>query len=796
MPVADQTKVKSPHPGFRVKTEGFGLLLNLSANAMLQQNPNVTGKGDKAVPLKLSHSFGNIPLHASTAPPIQAKSTINTPGDQYEQEADVMADKVMRMPNTALPLPKISSATSIQRKCATCGKEEEHKTESKEENEVIQRVLIQRKCSKCEEEEKILQRKENTNSVPAATAVNQTVGSAGQPLDAATRSFMEPRFGFDFSKVRIHDHSIAHKSAAAINALAYTHQHNIVFGDGQYQPKTQTGRKLIAHELTHVVQQNGKVSGTPGLVQRTPGPECTPAAISAFVDNMHATWCDKPRSCSMQGDSCASATAKVAAGYGCVDARTVLQQKCFAPGAVHYETHMQQISEASAALRNCLSVMSAKCTLELGTAAAAATVAVVLGAAAKKALKSGISKAFIYAEAAAAVLLLLSGNAEAKISLDGDSALESLYKAMEQEGIPVSEELKKMIESDPDLKAMIEESAKKGGKLSDVQKEIAKKYADFVSKHMDEFTKEELEMLMTTTDSVGDNAPDPSVDTLKKALKQKSDQKTTQDGPPGTGQGSGQKADASTKASGDKSVSTATKDSVADTAADTKDKVDSTYKSLSPENKKKIKGAAPPVYKLFQQFSSGDKDGITLNDDITRKFFEVVPSDLTQEQSDALISKLTSSKGKTADEVLENLKKGVEEIRKAPKDMDDSGSAAADTKDSEGSETPPVSRDVLIQDLKEKAQKFKFKSIAPNKVVYSNILKKAAAKKFTSYVYFKADQLEVAGIMSCEVPASVDVTKLKAGDAFTINVISKGPFVDKSGKEHDVIIGNTIKIRK
>lgn len=73
------------------------------------------------------------------------------------------------------------------------------------------------------------------------------------------------------------------------------------------------------------------------------------------------TICDKARSCSDQGDTCQSATAKVADWYGCVDARTVFQQKCFSPGDPGYKGHMKQIAQASAALRNCLTVLAAKC---------------------------------------------------------------------------------------------------------------------------------------------------------------------------------------------------------------------------------------------------------------------------------------------------------------------------------------------------------------------------------------------------------------------------------------------------
>jgi hypothetical protein len=85
--------------------------------------------------------------------------------------------------------------------------------------------------------------------------VHQVLRSAGQPIDTATRAAMERRFGYDFAGVRFHIGSEAEQSAAAVNALAYTVGHHVVFGAGQYSPHTDDGRRLIAHELAHVVQQ-------------------------------------------------------------------------------------------------------------------------------------------------------------------------------------------------------------------------------------------------------------------------------------------------------------------------------------------------------------------------------------------------------------------------------------------------------------------------------------------------------------------------------------------------------------
>src|SRR5947209_15066228 len=90
--------------------------------------------------------------------------------------------------------------------------------------------------------------------------------NSGQPLDAGTRAFMESRFGHDFSRVRVHTDSRAAESAQAINALAYTVGRNVVFGRGQYAPGTSEGSKLLAHELTHVVQTSSKISLSRAIV--------------------------------------------------------------------------------------------------------------------------------------------------------------------------------------------------------------------------------------------------------------------------------------------------------------------------------------------------------------------------------------------------------------------------------------------------------------------------------------------------------------------------------------------------
>jgi hypothetical protein len=89
----------------------------------------------------------------------------------------------------------------------------------------------------------------------ALASVQEVLSSSGQPLDADTQNFMGARFGHDFGQVRVHTDEKAAESAQSVNALAYTVGQDVVFGQGQYTPGTSEGKKLLAHELTHVVQQ-------------------------------------------------------------------------------------------------------------------------------------------------------------------------------------------------------------------------------------------------------------------------------------------------------------------------------------------------------------------------------------------------------------------------------------------------------------------------------------------------------------------------------------------------------------
>ena len=120
--------------------------------------------------------------------------------------------------------------------------------------------LLQRKCAcggQCSDRDEKKVHRQSIGSVPGGMApsiVHEVISAPGQSLSKSTRDFFEPRFGSDFSQVRVHTDARARESASAVNALAYTVGRDIVFNSGQFQPHTQSGQRLIAHELTHTLQ--------------------------------------------------------------------------------------------------------------------------------------------------------------------------------------------------------------------------------------------------------------------------------------------------------------------------------------------------------------------------------------------------------------------------------------------------------------------------------------------------------------------------------------------------------------
>jgi hypothetical protein len=235
---------------------------------------------------------------------IQAKLKVGQPGDIYEKEADRMAEQVMTMAEPqvqrqpeeeerkeedqvqAKPIAEQISPL-IQRQPEEEEKKEEDQVqakplaeqitpliqrqpeeeERKEEDQVQAKPiaeqispLIQREPEE-EKKEEGLQAKEKASRLGEVSSgfesrINSIKGG-GQPLSQSTRAFFEPRFGYNFGDVRVHADSESAKAARSLNARAFTVGRNIAFGAGQHSSEAPEGKRLLAHELTHVVQQSG-----------------------------------------------------------------------------------------------------------------------------------------------------------------------------------------------------------------------------------------------------------------------------------------------------------------------------------------------------------------------------------------------------------------------------------------------------------------------------------------------------------------------------------------------------------
>jgi peptidoglycan hydrolase-like protein with peptidoglycan-binding domain len=193
---------------------------------------------------------------------IQPKLTVNQPGDRFEQEADRVAGEVMGMSGYQSAAQGAAAQSGLSRRqpaCSGCKGE-------------LQRELQRESAGQGENTKTTIHARQMPGQTSEAGANLErqagAVRGSGQPLPESVRSFFEPRFGHDFSPVRVHTDRQAAQAAQAVQARAYTLGKDIVFGAGQYAPATIEGKRLLAHELTHTVQQASE--GATGI-QRTIG---------------------------------------------------------------------------------------------------------------------------------------------------------------------------------------------------------------------------------------------------------------------------------------------------------------------------------------------------------------------------------------------------------------------------------------------------------------------------------------------------------------------------------------------
>ena len=233
----------------------------MKASAEKTSVTSSTSRAETASPFFRKAGEGDFFAPTGAGAAIQAKLTVNKAGDKFEQEAERMADKVMRAPAPATGGPARGPAGLDE-------KLERNKPEQ-------------------------LLRKETGPAPSVDSSTQAAIGNkmtGGQPLSNDVRSFMEPRFGADFSAVRVHTDTESAGLSNRLSARAFTHRNHVFFSNNQYQPGTSEGKQLLAHELTHTIQQGHSIQRSP---QVTVAATSTPSVQRLGVQDALDYFADK-----------------------------------------------------------------------------------------------------------------------------------------------------------------------------------------------------------------------------------------------------------------------------------------------------------------------------------------------------------------------------------------------------------------------------------------------------------------------------------------------------------------------
>lgn len=210
----------------------------------------------------------------------QPKLTVNAPGDELEQEADVMGERVMRMAQSGetpvqrspqhgqgCACPRCSAAPDVQRQAdeSAPAAAPEMQEDDDEQEETAAAPQTEETGEQEPAQEPLQAKSQPANPAstgafaapPGMSAALAATKGGGSTLPAETRNLMEPTIGADFSQVRLHTDEKAAEMNESVQARAFTHGQDIYFNKGEYQPESPEGKRLLAHELTHVTQQNG-----------------------------------------------------------------------------------------------------------------------------------------------------------------------------------------------------------------------------------------------------------------------------------------------------------------------------------------------------------------------------------------------------------------------------------------------------------------------------------------------------------------------------------------------------------
>lgn len=219
--------------------------------------------------IKTNNNNTNI-RHRKKPVGIQAKLKVGMPGDRFEREADTMADRVMSMPDSMnrIKMNPVSGKPDINMKCEDCEKEKLQMKTMEDEDKIQMKPM--------EEEDKIQMKPMAVNGLAnrgdasnkVSSDINSSKGS-GRSLPEKVSNGMGSKMGFDFSGVKIHTDSGSIQMNRDLGSRAFTHGQDIYFNKGQFNPDNSKGKHLLAHELTHVIQQQNDI---PAIQRMTPCP--------------------------------------------------------------------------------------------------------------------------------------------------------------------------------------------------------------------------------------------------------------------------------------------------------------------------------------------------------------------------------------------------------------------------------------------------------------------------------------------------------------------------------------------
>lgn len=728
---------------------------------------------------------GVVPSRPFFPPPIiQPKLEIGSPDDAYEREADDMAERVVqRMANPTPTTPP----------------------------------LIQRKCADCDEEK--IHRKEAGSATPSAgpelgTTLGESAGSGFQ-LKPGIRSTMESAFNSDFSGVRLHTDSQAVQLSQQLNAQAFTYGSDIYFNTGKYNTDSTDGQKLLAHELTHVVQQSTKLQtkriqrlpGSPAggcgvcygttkavgqathkLIQNAflaryrhlvrehllpvllPSPtdeesgrldladlvgldkinigEIKPANATGFATGASdIVWYKKqlellgmtvgyldlpppfdpipfptlaPPPCPQTQLLFVDPPVNGVYTYWCTpDFKELIKTcKCITqpkpdpkphPYPVPYPVPLpggQKETDRKKSPDN--EPGRVPPLVPIGVAAALLTAGAFLARKGLGTLTKGAARRFppvAIASAAAALLVLVAYPDRVYASPGpGEDPLESLYKAATANGTPIPKELWEVIKNDPDLRSIIEKAAESGD-MTAAQEALNKKVLETINNNLDQFSEEDLQILMSMSGSGADTPTNaPTVEQLKAAIERKRSGASTTPGSSGD-------------ATGGSSVVPPPATPAPAPAGQEK------FPKVSATVQEQFNGTSAPARELFKAMVGSSGNGPRVNDEAILRFLQTVPGDLSVEEAKKLIAQLKPVAGEDLDTIMQRLGQAIQTLRspQTPKPAaGDAGSDAKETEDGGSSEATepagqahevkdgaPISASEFTRQMMENIQKFK-----------------------------------------------------------------------------------------